>query len=84
MDLDTVEAIKCYIGPWGISGEEYDFWEEYQFQLSPNWAERRPSVRNRNVVRHIEIMEVNTRESGRLEAVSRTPESNHGVLMTGE
>ena len=29
-------------------------------------------------MRHTEIMEVNTRESGRLEAVSRTPESNHG------
>lgn len=34
MDPETVEAIKCCPGPWDLSGEAYDFWEEYQLQMS--------------------------------------------------
>ena len=34
MDPETVEAIKHCPGPWDLSGEEYDFGEEYQLQMS--------------------------------------------------
>ena len=30
MDPETLEAIKCCPGPWDLSGEEYDFWEEWE------------------------------------------------------
>lgn len=34
MDSEMLEAIKCCPGPWDLSGEEYDFWEEYQLLLN--------------------------------------------------